>query len=150
MNFSDGSHSYHSSRRSGSAFISLFQTPLLIDFSGASAYLEVLVPRMITPSIEKLILFFDQLTDSFKNVRQFTSTNENLRFSVAKVVFATKVVFVNMYPPEGLVHRKLYVQASCGRLSEKASFMVILSALSPILSAVEHVALIDEHALSPE
>ena len=58
-------------------------------FKGVNAYLEALLPRMTTPSLEKLhINFFNQLTFSFTHFLQFISTRENLRIRSAEFRFS--------------------------------------------------------------
>ena len=59
-----------------------------LTFGGVSAYLEVLLPRMTTPLLEKLqVTFFNQLTFSVPHLLQLMSMAENLRFSSATLRF---------------------------------------------------------------
>jgi hypothetical protein len=114
-----------------------------ISFLGASAYLEALLPRMATPSLEKLqIWFFNQLTYSVPNLRDFTITNENLRSNGAIIKFSTEAALVKMYPHEGDMIRALYMETFCRYLDWQVSSMVqICYELSPMFSLVEHLML---------
>jgi hypothetical protein len=70
-------------------------------FRGVNTYLEVLLPQMTTPLLEKLqIIFFDQLTLSIPCLLEFINTTANLRFSSAEVIFNDKAFHIRLYPLE--------------------------------------------------
>jgi hypothetical protein len=116
-------------------------------FRGVTAYLEALVRRMTTPSLEKLeILFFEHLTYSVPLLLQFMHTAENLRFSRGKFQFFNDHVVVNMYPREEAKMYAFSIYIYCWHLDWQVSSMAqIFDSLSPIFSAVEHLAL--EHGV---
>ncbi|KAI0285882.1 hypothetical protein BGY98DRAFT_245073 [Russula aff. rugulosa BPL654] len=75
-------------------------------FQGVTAYLEALVRRITTPSLEKLeILFFEHLTFSVPLLLQFMHATENLRFGRGKFQFFNDHVEVKIYPrKEAKIH----------------------------------------------
>lgn len=119
--------------------------------TGTSAYVEVLLHRVISPSLEKLqIWFFNQLTYSIPNLAKFAIEKENLRSRMAKIVFSRETAFVKMYPDEEDMSRALYTEAFCRNLDWQVSSMAqILHELTPVFSSVEHLTLIfEKHSLS--
>jgi hypothetical protein len=123
-------------------------------FKGSSEYLEALLPRMITPVLEKVhIMFFHQLTYSLPNLLQFMSTmEESLRVSRAVLTFHKEMVFVGISPSEGTKIRTFYVDVGCRHLDWQVfSVAQIFNTLLPIFSAVERLTLqYKEHSLSEE
>ena len=108
-------------------------------FQGVSAYLDALLSRMTTPSLEEFFVwFFNQLTYTMPNLLQFSTTKENLRFSTTHVVINGDVAFVKMHSYEGDVMRQVYVHVRCRNFDWLVSSMAqILAALGPMFSAVE-------------
>ena len=127
------------------------------DFQGVRTYLETLVHRITAPRLEKLrILFFNQLTFSVTRLLQFVDATENLTFKSAKVWFSDKYifakVFVDVYPDEEADVYALSIAVECWHFDwQVSSAAQIFNSLSPLFSAVEHLALEhDVHSQSSE
>ena len=112
-------------------------------FQGVSAYLEALLPRMTTPLLEKLeIVFFNQLTFSFKHLLQFISTRENLRFHSTDFCFTAKALKMLVYPDHRARTWALRVDVLCTHLDwQVASAAQIYDTLRTAFSAVERITL---------
>ena len=110
-------------------------------FYGVTTYLEALLHRIFAPRLEKLqILFFNQLTFSVPRLLHFVDTTENLRFKTAKFKFSDEDVDVEVYPHEEADMYALSFTVRCCHLDWQLSFAAqIFSALSPVLSTVEHL-----------
>ena len=108
-------------------------------FGGDSAYLEALLPRMATPALEKLqIFFFDQQTYSVPHLREFASTRKNLTASRAYIIFDEENVFMTVYSDDKARIETLYIDVSCENPHKQvASAVQIFNALGTILSGVE-------------
>jgi hypothetical protein len=120
---------------------------------GVGTYLEALVHRITTPRLENLrILFFNQLTFSVTRLLQFLNATENLTFKRAELMFSDKYVDVEMYPHEETEMYALSVAVVCCHLDwQVSSAAQIFSSLSPLFSAVEHLAFEHEvHGQSSE
>ena len=83
-------------------------------FSGASAYLEALLPQVMTPLLETLnVHFFHQLTVSLANLKQFISSASNFRFTTASLFFHEDGVVLEGTPREGTIMSGLFVSVDC-------------------------------------
>ena len=112
-------------------------------FEGLKTYLEALVHWITTPRLEKLqIFFFNQLTFSVTHLLQFLNATENLPFKSAKLNFSDEQLDVEVYPHEKAEMYALSVTVNCWHLDWQVSIAVqIFNSLSPLFSAVEHLAL---------
>jgi hypothetical protein len=120
-------------------------------FEGAGAYSEALFRWISSPRLEKLhIFFFEQPTYSIPYLVQFMKTTRDLRFSSANFTFSDGQVNAEMYSREGICAFRIGL--ICQHLDLQVPFITqIFSALSQILSAVEHLALEhEEHSQSSE
>ena len=154
---------FHSPVPNRDVAVQLFNNPITVHvtllnlrwfaFRGASTYLEALLPRMTTPSLEKIqIWFFHQLNYSIPNVLQFMSAPGNFRVSKATFEFNNTGVIVRMYPHESAMASTLYVHVLCRHLDWQVSSMAqIFNTLTPTLSEVERLSLdYVAHSLSDE
>ena len=116
-------------------------------FQGVTAYLEALVRRITTPSLEKLeILFFEHLTFSVPLLLQFMHATENLRFGRGKFQFFNDHVEVKIYPRKEAKMYAFSIYIYCWHLDWQVSSMAqIFDSLSHVFSAVEHLTL--EHGV---
>jgi len=114
-----------------------------LGFGGPSAYLEVLLSCITTPTLEKLqIMFSNQTTFSVSNLLQFMATTKTLRLTSAKFDFDDTGVAVAVYPRTGAKMYAFHMDVACGGLRRQVSSLAqIFSVLTPALSAVERVAL---------
>ena len=122
-------------------------------FEGVSSYLEMLLPRMATPLLEKLrIHFFHQLTFSVPCLRDFMSRAESLRFNNAVVTFYDWGVMVMLYPDESHRMYTLNIHIFCRNFDwQVSSVSQIFTALSPVFSDVVDLTLgYSEHVSTPE
>jgi len=114
-------------------------------FIGASTYLEMILPRITTPLLEKLQLgFFHQLTSPIPYLSQFVSSTESLRFRSINLVFYRKYIALRVYPREGtdMFAYTLWLQIRGYQLdSQVASVAQILHTLRTALSTVEYLTL---------
>jgi len=144
---------FHSPVPNRDVAIQLFDNPITVHvtllnlrwfaFRGASTYLEALLPRMTTPSLEKIqIWFFHQLNYSIPNLLQFMGAPGNFRVSKATFEFNNTGVIVRMYPRESAMASTLYVHVLCRHLDWQVSSMAqIFNTLTPTLSEVERLSL---------
>ena len=90
----------------------LLRTPVLtrvtlpnlrwLGFKGDSGYLDVILPYITLPLLEKLqIHFFTQLTYRVSNLRQFMITAENIRPDTIELTFLSQWVELLGYPHQG-------------------------------------------------
>jgi len=112
-------------------------------FRGFNSYLEVLLPRMTTPLLEKLqVLFFHQHDLSVPHLLQFMGAAKNLRFHSAKFQFSSTSFYVYMYPREGTPMYSLYMDISSIPLHwQVVSATQIFHQLRTVFSCVEHLSL---------
>jgi len=112
-------------------------------FGGASAYLEVLLPQMTAPHLEKFQLrFFDQRTFSVPCLVKFMKTLDNVEFGSAKFRFYINAVDVEVYPYRGATMYTFSLVIDCTPLSQQvASTARIFSALKTVFSTVDHLTL---------
>lgn len=113
-------------------------------FEGVSTYLEILLPRMTAPHLEKLrIQFSNQLTFSVPCLRDFIRKARNLHFDVATFSFYGRGIVVILYPPERNYRvYTLSIHVFCRHLDWQVSSMEqIFTVLSPVFSEVVELAL---------
>lgn len=108
------------------------------DFRGGSACLEVVLPQMTTPLLEKLqVIFFNQLTVSIPCLLQFMNAAPNLKFSCAEVNFDDGFVHVRLYPREGAILNASFIRVGSTHLEwQLAVAAQIFDQLRAMLSAV--------------
>ncbi|KAH9958420.1 hypothetical protein BC827DRAFT_1219430 [Russula dissimulans] len=93
-------------------------------FRGPNAYLETLLPRMITPLLDKLqISLFDRWTIS-SHLWKFMSATENLRFSATSLTFSAEDVRVMVYPHVKARTYSLYLEFGSTLLDRQVAFAV--------------------------
>jgi len=81
-----------------------------IEFGGSSAYLEALLPRMVTPFLEKLhIMLFDQSISPVPSLLPFMSAAKNLRFSSAAFRFHEGGVAAMLSRNEAMINAFIHV-----------------------------------------
>ena len=114
----------------------------LFSYEGGSAYLEALAGRIITPSLQQLrVYFFNQDTFPIPHLLQFVNTTENLRFGIARLKFSDKGVDVVFYPCGAMTY-SFGINVQCLCLNQQVSSTAqIFSALSQVISPVEHLIL---------
>jgi hypothetical protein len=123
------------------------------DFRGISAYLESLLPQIITPRLGDLRLrFFNQPSISVPHLRQFIRTTENFRFSNVKFLFYHQAVAVRVYPPIENASANFYLEVTCEHLDWQVSSVAqIFNVLRPLFSDVIDLTLgYKKHSLSSE
>ena len=117
-------------------------------FRGVIAYMGAIAPWLTTPCLEKLEIYFNQLTFSVPPLLQFMETTENFRFDSAKLEFdfSKGQIFVGMYLREDAETFALSMFVQYSHLDWQVSFLAhIFNSLSQILSAVVHITF--EHKL---
>ena len=122
-------------------------------FKGVTAYLEAVLYRISAPRLEMLgITFLNQLTFSVPRLPHFVDATENLTFKTIEFLFFDKMVGVKVYPHEEADMYALSIAVKCCHLDWQVSSVAqIFNALSPVLSAVEHLTFTHEvHGQSSE
>ena len=122
-------------------------------FRGISAYLEALLPRMTTPVLKTLnVYFFNQLRFSVPCFLQFIMTTANLTFSSVRFLFHRDAVALFAYPSQEDRSVNFNVEVACQHLDwQLSSVSQIFNTLSPLLTAVVDLTLdYREHTLSSE
>ena len=116
-------------------------------FKGVSAYLEGLLPHIMTPHLETFQIEFvkqPEPTISIPHLQQFMTTTKKFRFNCAKLQFYEAVIAVWMYPREwrGMELEPFSMIMDCRRPDQQvASLAQISNALRSALSAVEYLTL---------
>ncbi len=112
-------------------------------FQGTSAYLEALPPRVTIPRLERLqVKFFNQLTYSILNLREFMSAAGNLRLSTATLSFAMDYIIVVVYPHEGAKTFTLEMSLGARHLDwQVACSAQVFHTLRTRISMLEHLTL---------
>ena len=122
-------------------------------FYGVTAYLELLLSRISAPRLEHLQTgFFNQLTFPVPRLLHFVDVTENLRYKTARFRFSNTNAGVAVYPHEETEEYSFSTFVNCCHLDWQVSSVTqIFNALSPVLSAVEHLTLEHrEHSHSSE
>ena len=112
-------------------------------FRGANAYLEVLLPQMTTPLLERLETYFwFQLTYSVPHLLKFMGAAQDLRLGSAKFVFYSDRVTVDVFSHRGTPLYSFRLEVSCSELDKQvAAAAQILAPLRTMLFAVEYLFL---------
>jgi F-box-like len=109
-------------------------------FSGVLTYLEGLVARISTPSLDTIRVYLsNQLSVTVPHLLQFMQTSENLTFSAVQVTFDERIVSLDAVPWKDSPF-KSSLGIKCRHLDwQVASAAQLFGTLSPVLSAVEQV-----------
>jgi len=120
-------------------------------FKGTSAYLEVLLPWITTPILQRLaIAFFNQLIFSVPHLLHFMTTTEDVEFNKARITFSAQGVEISLYPHEGSSVHAFNTNVTCKHLDwQVASAGQILNALGTIYSDVEDLTLVYWDSVKP-
>jgi hypothetical protein len=112
-------------------------------FGGISAYLEALLPQLLTPRLEKLqIWFISQPSYPVPHLMQSLGTAENIRFSSTSLMFHEEFVSLTAYPHEEARIYACYIRTYCRDRDLQVEFVAeILDGLRAKLSSVEHLSL---------
>ena len=124
-----------------------------LGFQGSSAYLEVLLPWVTAPLIEKLrIRFFNRTIYSIPHFRQFMSTAGKFQVKSATIYFDEDLLGVQAYPYMGGKLYNLHMELGGRHLDwQIVSAAQIFHALSTVFSAVEDLSLnYSRHHMSSE
>ena len=113
-----------------------------LGFQGGSTYMEALLPRMTTPRLERLQIYFvNELTRSIPNLQQFISSAANLRFTGASLRFGRMGFTLQGYPRKGSGTYALSIVVY--RLGDDwplSSTTQMLGVLGPVFSVVMHLS----------
>ena len=122
-------------------------------FTGVSAYLEGLLNRIRAPLLGELeIVLFNQLTFTVPRLLQFMDTLETLSFDRVQLAFGNDSAEFKMFQLGERGGRSFSMEIKCRHLDWQVSSAIqILTALQPVLSAVEQLTLSHvEYSQSPE
>jgi hypothetical protein len=122
-------------------------------FQGASTYLEVLLPHVTLPLLEKLqVYFFNQLTYPIPHLQQLVGTAGNLRLNTTKLIFCQYYLDALVLP-----HKEASMYTFSMFLAGKhldwqvASAAQVFHTLEAVFTPVEHLFLTyDRHSISFE
>ena len=114
-----------------------------LEFRGASAYLEAVLPHITTPLLERLeVVFFNQLIFSIPHLLQFIDEAENFKFDSAVLVFYEGSLCMNAYSPEWDTMYSLHLEVGCRQFDwQVASAAQIINMLRTPFSTVEYLGL---------
>ena len=124
-----------------------------LGFRGTSTYLEVLLPWVTIPLLEKLqVYFFNRLIYSIPHLQQFVSTAQNLRLKAARLEFRRDCLLFTAYPYKGSMSITLDMTLGGRHLDwQVVSAAQVFGALRKVFSTVEHLTLeYGRHGLSSE
>ena len=112
-------------------------------FRGSSAYLEVLLPWVTAPLVEKLrIYFFNRIIYSIPHLRQFMATARNLRLKTAMIYFYNDCLTVKAYSNMEAMLYNLGLEVGGRHLDwQVVSAAQVFQALSTVFSVVEDLTL---------
>ena len=114
-----------------------------LELKGDSDYLEVLLPHVTLPLLEKFqIYFFNQVASYMPHLQQFISTTEDLQPNSITLAFHSQCVEVMTYPNEGAVMHTLSLSLGARSLHwQVESAIQLFRTLSMAFSTVEHLTL---------
>ena len=114
-----------------------------LGFRGTSAYLEVLLPWVTAPLLEKLrIYFFNRMIYSIPHLGRFINSARNFQVKTAMLIFNKNYLRVKAYPHIGARLHNLDMNFGGKHLDwQIASAAQIFGALSTVFSVVEHLTL---------
>ena len=112
-------------------------------FRGSSAYLEVLLPWVTAPLVERLrIYFFNRMTYSIPHLRHFMGSARNLRLKTAMIYFYHDCLTVKAYPRMEAKLYNLGLEVGGRHLNwQVVSAAQVFHALSTVFSVVEDLTL---------
>ena len=124
-----------------------------LTFGGTSTYLEVLLPWVTVPLLEKLhVYFFNRMIYFIPHLRQLISTARNIRHKIVTVTFERESLRVLTYP-----HKEARLSTLCMQLGGRhldwqvVSAAQVCQALKTVFSAVENLTLkYSRHYISSE
>jgi hypothetical protein len=122
-------------------------------FGGTNAYLELLLPWLTIPLLERLTVnFFSRMVYSIPHLRQLMSAAENLRPKTATVAFHEDHLGVAAYPYEAAELYNLDIELDARHLDwQVVSAAQVFNALKTGFSAVESLTLrYNRHKMSSE
>ena len=125
----------------------------LFRFKGVSAYLEGLLNRIRAPLLGELeIVLFNQLTFTVPRLLQFMDALETLSFGRVQLSFGYDSAEFKTFQLGERGGHSFRMEIKCRHLDWQVSSAIqILTALQPVLSAVEQLTLSHvEHSQSPE
>jgi hypothetical protein len=110
-----------------------------LGFLGSSAYLEVLLPWVTAPLVERLrIRFFNRMIYYIPHFRQFISTARNFQVKTVRFEFRKEFLWVLAYPHIGATLHNFDVDFGGRHLDwQVVSAAQVISALSTVFSVVE-------------
>ena len=114
-----------------------------LGFQGGSAYLDALLPHMTTPRLEKLqIYFFNEVFVSVKNIQQFISSAEILRFTSVSLRHGRMGFALQAYPRKGsrTYALSMVIIGHGGEDWPLSSTAQMLDVLGPVFSEVMHLS----------
>ena len=114
-----------------------------LGFQGSSSYLEVLLPWITAPLVEKLrVRFFNRMIYSIPHLRQFMSTARNIQVKTVKLFFEMDTLQVETYPRMGARLQNLILNLG-GRPFDWqiVSATQVFPAFSTVFSVVEDLTL---------
>ncbi len=115
-------------------------------FSGDSAYLESLVAQISAPLLERLnITLFNQIAFALPHLSHFTNTAEGPKLPITKIIFERDTVAVVMdHRRPHFGYRSFSLRVMCRVVNRQIDRAAqICSALRPMLSGAEKLALVD-------
>ena len=114
-----------------------------LGFRGTSTYLEVLLPWVTTPLLEKLrIYFLNRMIYFTPHLGQFMSTAGNFQLKTATFYFDEDHLRVMAYPHVGTMLQNFDMELGGKQLDwQILSAAQVFHALSTVLSAVDHLTL---------
>ena len=115
-----------------------------LGFQGSSAYLEVLLPWVAAPLVERLrIYFFNRMIHSIPHLRQFMSTARNLQVKTLRFEFQKDCLRVLAYPHVGATFHNFDLDFGGRHLDwQVISAAQVFHALSTVFSMVEDLTVI--------
>ena len=112
-----------------------------LGFQGGSAYMEALLPHMTTPRLEKLQLYLFNELISIRNLQQFISSAENLRFTSVSLRFGRMGFALQAYPRKGsAMYAASTVVYRIGHDWPLSTTTQMLGVLGPALPMVMHLS----------
>ena len=114
-----------------------------LELKGDSDYLEVILPHVTLPLLEKFqVYFFNQVAYYMPHLQQFISTSENFQPNTIALAFHSQCVEVMAYSHEGAVMHTLSLSVGTRNLHwQVESAIQMFRTLAMAFSTVEHLTL---------
>jgi hypothetical protein len=114
-----------------------------LELQAASTYVDALLPRMVTPMLERLeTLFFFQLNVSIPHLPEFIAAAENLRLVKALFEFSDRRLDFYVYPRDDAPMYSFHTGITCRHTDWQVSFAAqIFRTLKTSFSTVELITL---------